>query len=289
MKTRGRSVSIRPSFSLKKAAWPRFCFLAASLILAAGCGAGPEKIPFHPARQVQSILEDRVGAEAGAGPIFCRRDRICGSEVLPIFYRSRDLRPAWIADDLDLSSAASFIAALRRVEEDGLNPWNYHLAALEALMSEVSRGAAKDVSTVPAETLADLEMLLTDAFLLCGSHLVHGQVNPETIQSEWFIKGRYEDLAAVLKRGIETNDVGAALESLKPVHPTYRNLKAAFKKVRAEVEGGGRPDFAPGPKLKPGDTGPRVKALREYLRAVGDLPLSRDSGADLFDAEPCTR
>ena len=32
-------------------------------------------------------------------------------------------------------------------------------------------------------------MLLTDAFLLCGSHLVHGQVNPETIQSEWFIKG----------------------------------------------------------------------------------------------------
>ena len=45
-------------------------------------------------------------------------------------------------------------------------------------------------------------MLLTDAFLLCGSHLVHGQVNPETIQSEWFVKGRVEDLAAVLEKGL---------------------------------------------------------------------------------------
>jgi murein L,D-transpeptidase YcbB/YkuD len=58
-----------------------------------------------------------------------------------------------------------------------------------------------------------------------------------------------------------------------------------LKRVRAEVESGARPDFAPGPKLKPGDRGPRVKALREYMKAVGDLQPPRDDGADLFDSE----
>jgi len=225
-----------------------------------------------------------VGADAAAGPIFCQRDRICGSDVLPLFYRGRGFRPAWISDDLDLSDAASLLLALRRVEDDGLDPESYHLAALEALTAEVTREIEKGGSAVSAEKLADLEMLLTDSFLLCGSHLVHGQVNPETVQSEWFIKGRYEDLASVLENGLTTKDVGAALESLKPSHSVYRSLKAALKQVRDEVYRGGRPDIVPGPKLKAGDRGMRVAVLREWLKASGDLSQSGDSGADLFDA-----
>lgn len=257
--------------------------LIALLSLVVWCGADSDKIQYHPARQTQSILEERVGADAAAGPIFCQRDRICGSEVLPLFYRGRGLRPAWIKDDLDLSDSASLLLALRRVEEDGLNPENYHLSALRALISEVSREKKKRDSAVSAETLADLEMLLTDAFLLCASHLVHGQVNPETIQSEWFIKGRYEDLAAVLEKGLQTGDVGAALDSLKPTHSVYRNLKAALAQIRAEVYAGARPDFRPGPKLKAGDKGPHVIALRDWLKASGDLSATGDNGGDLFD------
>ena len=267
------------------AAGPSACLLVACLTFAAGCAAGRDEAQSHPASQTRSILEKRTGAAATAGPIFCQRDRICGSDILPLFYRGRGLRPAWIADDLDLADAASLLLALRRVEEDGLSPENYHLAALQALMSEVSRKTAKGVAAVPGETLADLEMLLTDAFLLCGSQLVYGQVNPETIQSEWFIKGRYEDLVAVLEKGLKTKDVAAALDSLKPAHSTYRNLKAALKKVQAEVDNGGRPDFVQGPKLKAGDGGPRVGVLRNYLKASGDLAASGSDSADIFDLE----
>ena len=267
------------------AAGPSACLLVACLTFTAGCAAGRDEAQSHPASQTRSILEKRTGAAATAGPIFCQRDRICGSDILPLFYGGRGLRPAWIADDLDLADAASLLLALRRVEEDGLSPENYHLAALQALMSEVSRKKEKGVAAVPAETLADLEMLLTDAFLLCGSQLVYGQVNPETIQSEWFIKGRYEDLVAVLEKGLKTKDVGAALDSLKPTHSTYRNLKAALKKGQAEVNNGGRPDFVQGPKLKAGDGGPRVSVLRNYLKASGDLAASGSDSADIFDLE----
>jgi len=268
-----------------KAAAPSAFLLAACISFTAGCGGGPEKVHNYPVSETRSILESRMRAEAAAGPIFCQRDRICGSDVLPLFYRGRGLRPAWIADNLDLSDAASLLLALRRVEEDGLNPDSYHLAALQDLMSRVFRSTEKGDTAVPAETLADLEMLLSDAFLLCGSHLVYGQVNPETIQSEWFVKGRYEDLVAVLERGLKTKDVGAALDSLKPTHSTYRNLKSALKRARAEVDSGARPDFVPGPKLKAGDKDPRVAALRAYLKASGDLTQSDDNAADLFDPE----
>jgi len=266
-----------------KAAFLCAVLLVACLSFAAGVSGGPDETQNQPARQTQSILEDRVGVDA-TGSIFCQRDRICGSDVLPLFYRGRGFRPAWIEDDLGLSDAASLIFALRQVDEDGLNPENYHLAALQALMAEVSQKREKGIGAVPAETLADLEMLLTDSFLLCGSHLVHGQVNPETILSEWFIKGRYEDLAAVLEKGLKTKDVGAALDSLKPIHSTYRNLKAALKRVRAEVYSGGRPGIVPGSKLKVGDKGMRVVALRDWLKVSGDLSQSGDTGADLFDA-----
>src|SRR4030042_5960450 len=113
---------------LMKAAVPGAGLLAAFLSCTAGCSTRLDKVQNHPARQTQSILEDRLGAAAAAGPFFCQRDRICGSDVLPLFYRGRGLRPAWIADDLDLSDAASLLLALRRGEEDGLNPRIYHLA-----------------------------------------------------------------------------------------------------------------------------------------------------------------
>lgn len=270
---------------LMKAALAWTVLVGACLSFAGGASSGLDKTQNRLALQTQSILEDRVGTDAAAGPIFCQKDRICGSDVLPFFYRGRGLRPAWITDDLDLSDAASLLLAIRRVEEDGLDPENYHLAALQALMSEVTREKQKGGSAVPAETLADLEMLLTDSFLLCGSHLVHGQVNPETIQSEWFIKGRVEDLVAVLEKGLKTQDVGAALDSLKPTHSVYLNLKAALKRIRAEVYGGGWPGIVPGPRLKVGDRGMRVVALREWLKASGDLSQSGDIEADLFDAE----
>jgi murein L,D-transpeptidase YcbB/YkuD len=255
--------------------------LLALLASAFWSGGGSSPLKDSPAQHVRSILEERVGAEAASGPIFCQRDRICGSDVLPPFYRGRGLRPAWIRDDLDLSDAASLLLALRRVEDDGLNPENYHLSTIEALMAEVSR-QKKGGSAASAEKLADLEMLLTDAFLLCGSHLVHGQVNPETIQSEWFIKGRYEDLAAVLEKGLQARDVGAALDSLRSTHSVYRDLRAAFKKIRAEVYTGGMPDFRPGPKLKAGDKDPGVIAVRDWLKASGDLAESENAGTDEF-------
>ncbi|HUU39070.1 MAG TPA: hypothetical protein VMW46_12815, partial [Candidatus Desulfaltia sp.] len=73
------------------------------------------------------------GQTEAEGSVYCRNVRLCGSDVLPAFYRFRDFRPAWIDDALTLTEATSFLAALRLVFEDGMNPKNYHLDAIESL------------------------------------------------------------------------------------------------------------------------------------------------------------
>jgi murein L,D-transpeptidase YcbB/YkuD len=234
-----------------KTFWPTaiLAVLGAS-VLVCGCGRRPAVAP---SASAQAALEERIGPAGSEGPVFCRRDRICGSDVLPDFYRARGFRPAWIDERLALGNARALLAAIRFVAEDGLEPANYHSAAIETLLAEIDASARKGLRRVRPEALADLEMLLTDAFLLCGSHLVHGQVNPETIQSEWFIKGRVEDLAAALEKGLAENDVPRALDSLRPAHAVYRGLMRALRDQEALIKAGGWPGFPPGPKLAKGD------------------------------------
>jgi len=256
--------------------------MSCAAVLTSSCtkAAGP---PGQAVDAARSILLQRVGPAGSPGPIFCRRDKICGSDVLPVFYRARDSRPAWIDDDLKLAAAVSFLRALRRVTEDGLNPENYHLSALEALLAEIQADKRLKPSGVPPEALADLEMLLTDSFLLCGSHLVHGQVNPETCQSEWFIKGRVEDLAAVLEKGLAQKNIPWALDSLRPNHPVYSGLKQAYREYQALAKAGGWPQFPVGPRLKKGDRDARVEALRNSLAARGDLVPAEGQDPAFFD------
>jgi murein L,D-transpeptidase YcbB/YkuD len=267
--------------AMKLGAGLPFLIFFYALTLIPSCRTPPPPPPVESAR---GVLKERIGPAGTQGPTYCQRDRICGSDVLPDFYRARDFRPAWTDNGLVLADAVAFLDALRLVAEDGLDPENYHLAALDALLAEINAAKAKQGTRVRPEALADLEMLLTDAFLLCGSHLVHGQVNPETIQSEWFVKGRYEDLAAVLEKGLAANDIPSALDSLRPGHTVYKGLKKALRDYSALVDAGGWPEFPPGPKLIKGDRDARVEALRKTLAATGDLIVAEGDGhPDLFD------
>jgi len=255
--------------------------LLASITLAVACRKAPAVAPTASAR---AALEERVGPAGAGEPIYCRRDRVCGSDVLPGFYRAREFRPAWIDDGLAFADARAYLAALRLVAADGLDPANYHLAAIEGLIAEIDGARKRDPRLVRPEALIDLEMLLTDSFLLCGSHLVNGQVNPETVQSEWFIKGRVEDLVAVLEKGLAAKDVPAAFDSLRPGYAVYRGLRKAYDDHMRLAAAGGWPAFPPGPKLVRGDRGERVKALRRTLAAMGDLAgQDGDEDAELFD------
>ncbi len=262
----------------RNAAMTGLCALLCAALVPA-CGPPP----VSPVETTREVLEARIGPAEGGGPIYCRYDQICGSDVLPSFYRTRDFRPAWIDEGLTLADAESFLDALRLVDKDGLDPGNYHLAAIETLIAEIRASRLKKRDKIGPDTLVDLEMLLTDAFFLCGSHLVHGQVDPETVESEWSVTGRIEDLAAALEKGLADKDIAAALESFRPQYAVYQGLKEVYADLRAVAEKGGWPELPPGPKLEKGVRDERVEALRRSLEARGDLARTEGGDRSAFD------
>ncbi len=245
-------------------------------------------IPLHGAfalnlsNQVNEILENRLTSSAGSPRVLCRNESLCGPNVLLRFYTQRAFRPAWSADDGPLPQVAILVKEIRAADLEGLRPEDYHLASIETLLAEILTHTGTNPPFEP-EKLADLDLLLTDAFLLYGSHLLTGHVNPETIQSEWVIEKRFADLAEILEAALHANDIEKALKDLRPPHPDYAALRNALLTYENIVSMGGWPEVPPGPRMEKGDQGPRVGALRSRLIASGDLDLSDQNDHDLFD------
>ena len=127
-------------------------------------------------------LRARIESDRGPSQFSCRQEILCGSSVIPTFYQRRGFSPAWSGENGPLPQANSLIAMIRESEQEGLNQYDYHLDTIESLLSD-RRGKHAGKTPIDPEKEADLDLLLTDAFLLFGSHLLAGRVNPETLHT----------------------------------------------------------------------------------------------------------
>ena len=93
--------------------------------------------------------------------------------------------------------------------------------------------------SLPYPLLVDLDLLLTDAFLTYGSHLLEGCVNPETYDLDWFAVRRESDLRTALQSALESNSVGEALEDLLPASNGYARLQMALVRYRGSASAEG--------------------------------------------------
>jgi murein L,D-transpeptidase YcbB/YkuD len=135
--------------------------------------------------------------------------------------------------------------------------------------------------------LVDLDLLLTDAYLTFGSHLLQGRVNPATLQPEWLANRRSVDMAAHLQDALASGDIDAALEALRPRQQGYRVLRRLLARLRRIDASGGWGTVARGPTLHVGDRDIRVPLLRRRLVLGGDLPAvdtAAVTDAELYDA-----
>src|SRR5688572_19191523 len=78
------------------------------------------------------------------------------------FYARRAFRPAWNDEHGPNRLVDDLVAALNRADLEGLNPEDYHVNEIGALLGYV-RLATADGRTPETARLADLDLLLTDA------------------------------------------------------------------------------------------------------------------------------
>ena len=244
---------------------------------AAGAAEGEE-------RSIHELIRTRIESGSGAvGPVIVVRDeRIHAANELPRFYESRGFMPAWVTEEGGPTPRAdSLVRALEQADREGLDPADYHLRGIRAVYAEARRARRGD-TVVDRTRLADLDLLLTDAFLLYGAHLVGGVVNPLTMHPEWSASRREADLVALLDSALTTGRIGTALQTLLPRHAGYGRLREALARYRRIQAQGGWPEVYGG-TLRPGSGGPEVEALRRRLTLAGDLPEGAAGDPDRYD------
>ncbi|SNS52897.1 Murein L,D-transpeptidase YcbB/YkuD [Ekhidna lutea] len=214
-------------------------------------------LPFLNSPPQDEFLRQKVEMISSGIPVTIQGEAIYCKTTLPAFYQENQFLKAW-----NEQNTKQLISVLENADDEGLNSANYHLSVIKDL-----RIRNKD-----SIEEAELDLLLTDAFLLYSSHLLNGKVNPETVDSEWQAIRREGDAKAVLIEALKSNDISDALKDLAPDHVGYKGLKNALKEYRNIVKNGGWEEIPSGETLKPGMTDSvRVPLLINRLQKTFDL------------------
>jgi L,D-transpeptidase YcbB len=223
----------------------------------------------------RELLRGRLGAEPPAH-LNVGGDFLYAAAVLPDFYQRRTYYPVWSRNGQALPAAVEMVEAIRDAYRHGFEPEHYHLQQIEGLLQRLpgSRGRAL--------LLTDLDLLLTDAYLLLASHFQSGRVNPEAIDPTWRAQRRNGDPVAVLESALASGSVAASLQSLLPRQSEYEGLRQALQRYRQMAAEGGWPRVPGKTKLAEGSRGPRVVLLGRRL-AMEDETVSLKG--DVFDVE----
>jgi L,D-transpeptidase YcbB len=128
---------------------------------------------------------------------------------------------------------------------------------------------------------AQYDLLLTDALLRLGYHMMFGKVDATSFDAVWNYGRTIEalDVAAGIERALNSGDITQVIDRLRPSHALYQRLRSKLARYRL-IEG--KDQFVPsGATLKEGNGDERVIALRARLQQLGDLATTTQSS--IFD------
>jgi len=223
--------------------------LACCLPTAVLPATGPER------DQIRSFLE---GMDAGDAPVVAGQ-RLNEPGILSGLYRARDHEPIWLGDGPLEAEVPGMLAAIDQSLRHGFTAERYHYATILKLMADSAGGTA-----------FALDLLLTDAFLGQAVHRARGVIFTPDLDPGWKLPPSEVDAGALLLDAARhRRPVGDVLEALWPTDEEYARLL----RRRAEIGASGEESMtrvAPGPLLRPGQSGERVLMLKERLMGPGD-------------------
>jgi murein L,D-transpeptidase YcbB/YkuD len=232
--------------------------------------------------QVSRLIGERIRASELSPKINCGDGLSCESVILPKFYTEREYRPAWSDDDGPIPYVKDLLKVIYTAYHEGLNLEDYHPGKIEALISELHERRIKG-EPIDVVKLTDLDLMLTDAFLLYASHLFEGRVDHQNVYPDWVVNQRSTDLTAVLHCALESGEIESSLVDLEPSYKGYARLKEKLNVYLGIAKKGGWPLIPKGSKMQQGSHGKRVAILRQRLIASGDLDSTATGKNNIFD------
>ena len=239
-------------------------FLATLLSLPSGPRAAAKP---PEAAAVRDVIRARIESIGRGGTVRIGGDEITAWKPLPALYQIGDFGAKWT----NPAAIDDLLEEVRYSAEEGLEPGDFHPAAIERLRKESPDDAA---------ARADLDLLLTDSLARLTYQTRFGKVDPLRLDRDWNLTTSLHGVDPVtwMQQTIEGGRIRESIGKFEPTHPFYGKVKRALADYRRIEKAGGWPAVPEGPTIKPGMTDPRIPVLRRRLAITGDLPEAPADG-----------
>lgn len=216
-------------------------------------------------------------------------DRLLGSsEELRVFYEERGFAEAWSKNGKLTKLGEELKFEIAESKYDGLNPEDYHSADIELLFQAISDKKGK-LKAKPFAELADLDLMLTDAFFELARDLEIGKIDPSSLKSEWELgvntpSTNYNEL---LNESIRKGSIKDGLESLYPDFKIYKKGREIIRDLdeKSKVDTLVWETVNLDKSLKLGNSHASIPGLRDRLIFWGFLKPYEVKDQLVFDSE----
>lgn len=233
-------------------------------------------------------LQTRLESESSEETLKIGEKLLGSSEELRLFYEERDFAEAWSKNGKLTKLGEELKFEIGESKYDGLNPEDYHVADIEVLFQAISDQKGK-LKAKPFAELADLDLMLTDAFFQLARDLEIGKIDPSTLKAEWELgvntpSTNYNEL---LNESIRKESIKEGLESLYPDFDIYKKGREVIRDLdeKSKVDTLVWKTVNLDKSLKLGNSHPSIPGLRDRLIFWGFLKPYEVKDPLVFDPE----
>jgi len=227
-------------------------------------------------------LRRTIGVLTRAPAMVLHCEQLHSGKDLLVYYEERNFQPLWVTPKgaNDLGAQLPFFLGNSRAH--GLNPEDYHYSCVRSIIASILELERMNLP-VNSRLLAELDILMTDGFMVYASHLSSGKVDPTRLYPQWLTEKSKANVLAGLDSLLEHRDLERTLKKFAPSHREYWALIDAGKRMEETVAMGGWPAVPHGTMLRRGESDPRIPVLRERLQVSGELKAQHVQKGNAYD------
>jgi len=211
--------------------------------------------------KVSENIREYTNSKLDSTHISLGTDHVFVSDKLTKLYNEVKNRRLWSEE----KNRNDLIEIIEGAYFEGLDPNDYHIKAIHQLYLE-----KPDDLDDEAARLAKIDVLMSDAIMLYGFHIIQGKVDPESLDPNWNYSKRDipEDVDLRLITRLEEKSLKDSIKNIFPAIPMYTHYKKWFVHYDSLQKNDGKIEQLQYPEtsLKLGDSSALIAELKNHLK-----------------------
>ncbi|MEB2780947.1 L,D-transpeptidase family protein [Algoriphagus sp. C2-6-M1] len=190
----------------------------------------PRLYCFAQSADLQDNIRIRLELDQPDIPLNIRSNELFAKGEIHQFYTKRLFKPVWTENAVLTELAYELRFEIIQSKFDGLSPRDYHLDLINVFFTQFEANKKQSIPNA-LDDLADVDLLLTDAFFHMAAELEIGKVNPDNLAGNWHINAKtskvsYNDL---LEAAVDRQQIRQSLETLYPTISIYKKGREVIR------------------------------------------------------------